>query len=129
MPGYKNATTARSEYDDLLFTTHDYTTGTITIGATTVDAGNTLEGTTVLRKGLILAKKTADGAYYPFNSALADGTEDQAKLVVLAERVEMDGTNKAVAAAFTEGSFKTAALIGADIGNVDWSLVQRLRRF
>jgi hypothetical protein len=129
MPGYTAVTNAPSVYDDLLHTSHDATLGTITIGSSTVDAGNTREGTSVLRIGMILAKATADGAYYPFNSALTDGTEDSTNLVVLAARVEMDGTNKAVVAAFTEGSFRSASLLGADIASVTWTDVQRLRRF
>lgn len=130
MPGYKTPnTTDLSMYDELLHFTHDQSRDTITIAATTIDAGNTAEGTSVLRAGLILAKKTADGLFYPFNSLALDGLEDETSLVVLAQRVEMDGTNKAVVSCWREGSFKSAALIGADIASVDWTRVQRIRRF
>jgi len=129
MPGYKATENAPSVYDDLLHTSHDCTKGTITIGASTIDAGNTREGTNVLRIGMILAKKTTGGQYFPFDSNDTGELDDDTTLVVLAERVEMDGTNKAVAAAFTEGSFRSGALHGADIANVTWTNVQRLRRF
>lgn len=130
MPGYKTPnTTDPSMYDELLYFTHDQSRSTITVAASTVDAGNTVEGTNVLRPGLILAMNSTDGLFYPFNSLAADGTQDETKLVVLAERVEMDGTNKAVAGCWREGSFHASKLIGADIANVDWTKVQRLRRF
>ncbi len=129
MPGYKTLTNAPSVYDELLYATGDEMKNTITIAASTLDAGNTREGTSVLRIGMILAKKAADGLFYPFNSLAADGLEDETNLVILAERVEMDGTNKCVAAAFTQGSFNKDALLGADIANVTWLNVQRLRRF
>ena len=69
-------------------------TNAVTIGSTATDAGST--PTTTLRPGLVLAKKTSDGQYYPHSPSSTHGT--QYALCVLAAGVNMlDNTGTAVA--------------------------------
>lgn len=66
----------------------------VTIGSSATDAGST--PTTTLRPGLVLAKKTSDGQYYPHSPSSTDGTQNA--VCVLAAGVNMlDSTGTAVA--------------------------------
>lgn len=83
----------------------------ITIGSASVDAGNT--PTTMLRAGLILAKKTSDGKYYPATATATDGTQNAE--LILAESVNMldaNGTaqDRASAEVYSGGVFSGSSL-------------------
>lgn len=128
MPGEKGHLVADGEFDSLLAST-DYQSMTVIIDSATVDTANDV--TTELRKGLVLGKVTASGKYKEFNSALADGTEDEEDAVILLQDVTMDGSNDEVATVLLRATLKSDGIIfknGTSESAFDWSAVQRFIR-
>ena len=131
MAGYKDGLGMLNKADDLLASTKGLEPISIVIKAGTADAGN-LEGTEILRKGLVLVQFTSGvdlDKYTNHNSLGGNGVDDETNAVVLGQRIDMgDQSSDVPAAAYFRGSFNEGALIVDDSANFDWTAVQRLRR-
>ena len=131
MPGYENstATLISLESDDLIASTENLEHRTVDISLAARDTGHP-DGSTHLRRGLLLGKLTASDLYIEFDNGAADGSEVEADAVILAVQVrdmDLKSGSHAVAAVYYTGTFFKAKIFVTGAAPV-WDDVQRLRR-
>lgn len=102
-----------SDIDDLLYSTVSLEPVTIVLSTAAEDA-NSPNGTTFLRRGLLLGKITASGLYKEFDSAALDGSEVSADVVVLGQNVDLSliSANQVAVTAYIQGTFKEGGIKG-----------------
>jgi hypothetical protein len=127
MAGIQVTDVSRPKHEELLALSGLEKEITIVIDQATVDAGNP-EGTTNLRRGVVLVKNTATGRYTNFDKDGSNGTDDSSTAVVLKYDINGVDTRLHAAAAYITGAFNADKLIVDDPGDFDWSAVQRLIR-
>lgn len=126
--GFGNQTTAPlGDLDNLLASTVGLELRPVVIAVAVQDTDSP-NGATFLRRGLILTKHTSSGDYVAFATGGSGGAEIEANAVILAENVQMDGTNKAQASAIFKGTVYSDAVYvsGSTLSTLTQADVQRL---
>lgn len=123
MAGYNEGDVTMHYVDDLIASHVSIEPVSIVIDTSARDSGNS-EGSTILRKGLVLGKVTASGRYKEFDDTATDGTENSKDVVILAHEVRGISDGHKAATAYLQGTFKEDGVING--GNVTWTDVQRL---
>lgn len=122
MAGMSNGQASRFIVDDLLASTTavKFTpAGGVVIDPTARDLGND-EGSTHLRRGLLLGRITATGRYKEFDPQASDGSEIEENVVVLAQPVrDIDAAPKEVSCIWAGMLRKPAVVVSAEARTIN----------